>query len=117
MLILSAYSYKIEYISSSANLCAGYLSRLPSPSTKIHSADKGNEIQVTNCVTLPVTAQEITGITAKDKILSRVFTCVQHGTWPFLIPEELVHYHWKKEEFPLHDGSVLWRKHVIIPQN
>ena len=92
------------------------MSCLPVPSTTIHPAEKGKEIHATNLVTLAVTAQEIASIIAKDKILSRVFTCVQHGTWPFPMPEELVHYHWKKEELTLHDGCVLWGKHVIIPQ-
>ena len=82
-MILSAYSYKIEYIPSSANSCADCLSRLPMSSTRIHPAEKGNEVHATNCVTLPVTAREIASITVKDKILSRVFTCVKHGTWPF----------------------------------
>ena len=89
-MILSAYSYKIEYIPSSANSCADCLSRLPVSSTRIHPAEKGNEVHATNCVTLPVTAREIASITAKDKILSRVFTCVQQGTWPFPMSEDLV---------------------------
>ena len=55
-MILSVYSYKIELIPSSANLCADCLSRLPVSSTKIHPAEKGNEIHATNCITLPVTA-------------------------------------------------------------
>ena len=29
---------------------------------------------------------------------------------------DLVNYHQKKEELTLHDGCVLWKKHVIIPQ-
>ena len=115
-LILSAYSYKIEYIAGSANLCADCLSCLPVPSAKIHPAEKGNEIHATNCLTLPVTARDITTLTTKDKIISRVFACVQHGTWPFPMPEELAPYHRKKDELTIHDGCLLWGKHVIIPQ-
>ena len=115
-MILSTYSYKTEFILSSANSCADCLSCLPVSSTKIHPAEKGNEIHATNCITLPVTARQIVAITATDKILSRVFTCVQHGTWPFPMLEELVPFHWKKEELTLHDGCLLWGKRVIIPQ-
>ena len=82
-LILSAYSYKIEYIAGSANSCADCLSRLPVRGTKRHPAEKGNEIHATNCHTLPVTARDISSYTAKDPTLSKVFTCVQHGTWHF----------------------------------
>ena len=82
-LILSAFSYKIEYIVGSANSCADCLSHLLVPSTKIHPAEKGNKIHATNCLTLPVTARDIATLTAKDKIISRVYTCVQYGTWPF----------------------------------
>ena len=115
-LILSAYSYKIEYIPSSANQCANCLSCLPVPSVKIHPAEKGNEIHAVNCTSLPVTAKDIASRTAKDKILSRVSTCVHHGTWPFPIPDELAPYHRKKEELTLQDGCILWGKRVIIPQ-
>ena len=46
-LILGAFSYKVEYIPSSANSCADYLSHLPVPSTNIHLAEKRNEIHAT----------------------------------------------------------------------
>ena len=95
-LILSAYSYKIEYIAGSTNSCADCLSCLPVPGTKRHPAEKGNEIHATNCYTLPVTARDIFSYTAKDPTLSKVFTCVQHGTWRFPLPEELVPYHGRK---------------------
>ena len=32
------------------------------------------------------------------------------------MPEELIHYHRNKEELTLHNGCILWGKHVIIPQ-
>ena len=66
-LILSGYSYKIEFIPSSANACADCLSRLPVPSTKIHPAEKGNEVHATNCVTLPITAKDIANLTARTR--------------------------------------------------
>ena len=115
-LILSAYSYKIEYIAGSANSCADCLSRLPVPSTKSHPAEEGNVIHATNCVNLPITARDIASSTAKDKILARVYTCVQHGTWPFPMPEELAPYHRKKDEMTIHDGCLLWGKRVIVPR-
>ena len=32
------------------------------------------------------------------------------------MPEELAPYHRKKDELTIHDGCLLWGKHVIIPQ-
>jgi len=63
------------------------------PSTKIHPAEEGNAIHATNCLNLPIMARDITSSTAKDKILARVYTCVQHGPLPFPMPEELAPYH------------------------
>ena len=72
-----------------------------STSSTRHPAEKGNEIHATNCHTLPVTARDISSYTAKDPTLSKVFTCVQHGAWHFPLPEELVPFHRKKDEFTL----------------
>ena len=30
--------------------------------------------------------------------------------------DEIIPYHWKRDELTLQDGCVLWGKHVIIPQ-
>ena len=41
-------------------------------------------------------------LTAKDKILAHVYyTCAQHGTWPFPMPEELAAYHRKRDELTI----------------
>ena len=115
-LILSACSYKIEYIAGSANSCADCLSCLPVPSIKSHPAEEEYAIHATNCVNLPIMARDIASSTAKDKILARVYTCVQHGTWPFPMPEELAPYHRKKDKMTIHDGCLLWGKRVIVPR-
>ena len=69
-MILSAYSYKIEYVPGPANQCADCLSRLPVQCSKIYPAEEGNAVHVMHTTTLPVTAMEIASQTAKDKILS-----------------------------------------------
>ena len=78
-LIRSAYSYKIEYIPSSANACADCLSHLLVSDTKIHPAEKGNEVHATNCVT---SAQDIANLTARDKLLSDFYV---YSTWHLAI--------------------------------
>ena len=114
-MILSAYSYKIEYVPGPANQCADCLSRLPVQCSKIHPAEEGNAVHAMHTTTLPVTVMEIASQTAKDKILSRVCTYVQHNSWPFSIPEEIAPFHRKKEELTLSDGCLLWGKRVIVP--
>ena len=39
-LILSAYTYKIEYVQGSANQCAECITRLPRSATSIHPAER-----------------------------------------------------------------------------
>ena len=114
-MILSAYSYKIEYIPGPANQCADCLSRLPVQCSRIHPAEEGNAVHAMHTTALPVTAKGIASHTAKDKVLSRVFTYVQHNSWPFPMPEEIAPFHRKKEELTLQDGCLLWGKRVIIP--
>jgi len=72
-MILSAYSYKIEYIPVPANQCADCLSCLPVEWCVIHPAEDGNAIHAIHTITPPVTATEIANHTAKDKTLSQVF--------------------------------------------
>ena len=114
-MILSTYSYKIEYIPGPANHCAYYSSRLPVQCSKFHPAEEGNSVHAVHTTALPVTAKGIASHTAKDKVLSRVFTYVQHNSWPFPMPEEIAPFHRKKEELTLQDGYLLWEKQVIIP--
>ena len=116
-LILSAYSYTIQYTPGTANQCADCLSRLPVSSESIHPAEKGNEIHALNSCCPPVTACDIARTTVKDKTLSKVFTCVQHGSWPHPLPDELVSYHRRKHELTIQDDCILWGKRVIIPKS
>ena len=76
-IILSAYSYKIEYIPGPANQCADCLSRLPVQCYVIHPAEEGNAVHAMHTITSPVTATEIANHTTKDKILSQEFMYVQ----------------------------------------
>ena len=69
-MILSVYSYKIEYVPGPANQCADCLSRLPVQCTKIYPAEQGNAVHVMHTTTLPVTAKEIASQTSKDRVLS-----------------------------------------------
>ena len=54
-LILSAYSYKIQYTPGTANQCTDCLSRLPVSSESIHPAEKGNELHALTLLLLLMT--------------------------------------------------------------
>ena len=75
-LILSTYSYKIEYIPGSSNHCADCLSRLPHPTTSAHPAEKGNEVHAMSIDNLPVTAKMIA---AKGSCVIQAFKL--HSVW------------------------------------
>ena len=79
-LILSAYTYKIEYVPGSNNQCADCLYRLPQSAISVHPAEKGNEVHAMTIDNLPVTAKLIVNKTAKDTVLARLFMCIHHET-------------------------------------
>ena len=56
-------------------------------------------------------------MTAKDKILALVYASVQHGIWPFPMPEELAPFHCEKDPSTIHAGWLLWKRHVIVPMH
>ena len=115
-LILNAYSYKIEFTPGVANQCADCLSHLPVPYQAIHPAENGSEVHAMNDFTPPITACEIAKSTAKDNTLSKVYTCVIHGSWPLPLPDGLLPYYRRKLELTIQDGCLPWGKRVIIPQ-
>ena len=111
-LILSAYTYKIEYVPGSNNQCADCLSRLPQSATAVHPAEKGNKVHAMSIDNLPITAKLIANKTAKDTVLARLSTCIRHGTWPSPLPDDLIPYYRKKLELTVQDGCILWGKRV-----
>ena len=111
-LLLSAYQYKIEFISGTSNKCADCMSRSPSFS-KHNSAEK---VYATVAIDeLPVTASQVAKESSKDKHLAPVMTAVQHGGWPLLISDDLLPYYRKANELTVIDGCLMWGRRVIIP--
>ena len=71
-MILSAYSYKIEYFPDAANQCAhaDCLSRLPVQCYAVHPAEEGNAVHAMHTITPPVTVTEVANHMTKDKVFS-----------------------------------------------
>ena len=113
-LLLSAYQYKIKFISGKSNKCPDCMSRLPSFS-KCDSAEKLHVIMASD--DLPVTAAQVANESSKDKHLASVLTSVQHGRWPSKISDKLLPYYQKADELSIVDGCLLWGRQVIIPNS
>jgi len=109
-MILSVYSYKIEYIPGSSNKCADCLSRLPHPITSAYPAEKGNEVHAMSIGNLPVTTKLIAVKTHKDPVLSMLLSYIQYGSWPLPVPPPFLQ---SKLELSI---SILWGKRVIVPK-
>ena len=111
-LILSAYSYRIEYKPGSQNQCADCLSRLPAASTARDSAEKTSMIQEMDVSMLPVSAEDIA--TKRDSTLAAALQQVHLGHWPAQPSDDLVHFYRRQMELSCGDGCLLWGQRVII---
>lgn len=113
-IILSGYSYNIEYVASAKN-CADALSRLPTPSSDKNKI--GCEYTYLNFAEsfLPVTNDDVRVATARDRVLSRVMVSVQSG-WPSHCAEEVIKpYFNRRHELYVERGCIMWGYRVVIP--
>ena len=126
-LLLSAYSYQIEYKSTKDHANADGLSRLPlsSPDTTSmstivsppqHGSLPDTDIFVIRQIeALPVTAMQLRAATRCDPILSRVLRYAKHG-WPHQVSDVFKPYHTRQNELALENGCVMWGVRVIVPK-
>ncbi|KAK3697326.1 hypothetical protein QZH41_004724 [Actinostola sp. cb2023] len=111
--ILSAYSYKVKYISSKENVCADYLSRAP-----IQEKPTADEVQQDDVMLIdvklseiPLTAKTVATETNKDPCLSKVLHLSTYKGGlarpkPFFT---------RKNELSVEQGCLLWGNLVVIP--
>ncbi|CAH8498443.1 unnamed protein product [Dicrocoelium dendriticum] len=115
-LILSAYTYEIQYVPGKQNTTADVLSRLPlreTPSKEFIPQELVNLVQHFN--DSPVTCTDIRQETDRDPILSLVKRYVQVG-WPDNTPKELMPFRNRMSELSLQNGCLLWGARVIVPK-
>ncbi len=80
--LLSAYSYEIQYKSTREHSNADGLSRLPLPHSALESTTNGAVVfNIGQIQALPVTFHAVQKATARDRILSKVYVYAQRG-WP-----------------------------------
>lgn len=115
-IILSAYDYEIEYVSTSNN-CADSLSRLPKPCVISNSYDEIPEQTYLHYAqeALLLDYHQIKKQTLKDPILSRVLSYLRDG-WPdFCEITGLRPYFNRKSELYEVLGCIMWGHWVVVP--
>ena len=111
-LILSAYTYTIEFKPTEKHLNADGLYRLPLP---VQHQDTPDTFLIGQLQALPVTTERLHVVTRQDPILSRIYKYVTHG-WPeTAVAMEDKPYADRKDELSTAGECVLWGSKVIIP--
>jgi hypothetical protein len=111
---LSAFQYKIHYITSKDNCCADFLSRSPMPGEGKVQEDQVLSIEDDR---IPVTARAIASETARDPVLARVKQLALSG-WPqYMKEEEIQPYFQRRTELSVDQDCVLWGTRVVIPMS
>ena len=114
-LLLSAYSYDIEFRPTVSHGNAAGLSRLPLDS----SSQEGNPLDCSvfnlqQIETVPMTAKQVATATKADQILSKLLEhlcCV----WPSDVPDDLLPFWKRKEGLSLEGDCIMSGYRVIIP--
>ena len=123
-IILSAYSYKIEYKPTKEHGNADSLSRLPTgpdPSFEnIQSLSPVINLIQDECLSqLPILAADVAKATEGDEILNQVMKLTQKG-WPLSkkkLDSELHPFFNRKTQLTIHQGCILCGLRVVIPQS
>ena len=116
-LLLAAYDYRIRYRQGKANAKADTLSKLPLPSSHIHTPQPAELIHLMEHIsTTPLSSAKIKAWTDSDRTHFRVGQWVQEG-WPDQEPEsecrgELLSFSRGRLELGAEEGSVLRGCHV-----
>ncbi len=113
-MLLSAYSYSIDYKPTSSHGNADGLSRLPLPDEDVTSSSPAS-FNVAQVQALPVSSTLVRAATRRDPILSRVLHYTKRG-WPRNVGVALKPYYHRKHELTVEDECLLWGFRVIVPK-
>ena len=114
-MILSAYTYKIEFRPTKPHANADGLSRLPLGTCKEVALDCIQTFMIGQIQAMPVTAEQIQATTCRDPLLNQVFCYVQDG-WPRQVDDKYKHFYKRKNELSIEAGCLLWGNRIIIPE-
>ena len=105
-LILSAYSYTIEFRPTKQHANADGLSRLPLGTHKETALDCIETFMIGQIQAMPVTAEQVQTTTHRDPVLSQVFRYVQNG-WPATVNDKYKPFYKHKDELSIEAGCLL----------
>lgn len=115
-LLLSAYSYTIQFRPTQAHANADGLSQLPlRAQSAVGNPEDSTVFNLMQLEALPVHASEVAGATCKDPILSKVLVCMRQG-WPDQIQQALFPYWRRRSELTIEGDCILWGMRVVIPE-
>jgi len=126
-LILSTYTFQIEYKPTQAHANADGLSRLSMPmsASMFSSSPPFQEVYLSDpdvfniqqMEALPVTSEQLRNATWKDPVLSRVVDYTKRGWLPaHQLPEVLRPYSNRRNEITLVNDCVMWGVRDIVPK-
>ena len=121
-IILSAYTYDIQYKRTKEHGNADTLSRFPVTNDDCFENEQSlelvvNLVQTSQLEKLPIQAKDIQKATKEDKVLSKVCEYIQKG-WPAHkknLSKELQPYFQKRLQLTIHSGCILNGLQVVIP--
>ena len=106
---LAAYEYTIAFRKSKQHANADALSRLPLKEMPEIVSDLPEIVLMMNDLNdSPISAKDISDLTKRDPVLSRVYKFTQEG-WPGTCDDEqLKPFEHRKSEFSTQDGCLIW---------
>ena len=113
-IILSAYTYDLEFRSSQKHANADALSRLCNDSERLNIKDESSIFNVEQIDKIPVSSKDISKATKTDPVLAKVYEYVMSG-WPHYVEGELKLFKNKEFELSVEDGCLLWGRRVVVP--
>ena len=114
-ILLSAYTYDIEFRNTATHGNADALSRLPLPRKGPEYLSEVQLCNVKQMESLPVTSQKIQQYTQQDPVLSKALSYTLKG-WLSQVPKVLQPYYTKLAELSVEEGCLLWGRRLIITQ-
>ena len=118
-LLLSAFSYDIEFKPTRQHGNADGLSRLPlghrqAAALECHSMTAEGAFVIGQMQALPVTVERLQTATRQDPVLSKVLLYAREG-WPTETPEEYKTFLNRKHELSTEGDCLLWDTGVVVP--
>ncbi len=115
-LLLSSYTYDLEFRSTDHHSNVDVLSRLPLPGKVEDKISETKLYYSRQLSVLPITGHQIRKATERDPVLNNIYSYTLRGR-PAHVDGRLKAYQSKLAELSVQDGFVLWGGRVVIPKS